>query len=199
VGYKGDCFIVDYSKVYYMGFRDGFERGMKIKDIPALGACIVGLFHVARICRCCYLDLDPVYGSKRQATPERDRASIDGLLSAALLMRLVLFIILQYLVFSKGMTDIFGDARDNIVQGTIFADYFRGEFDIGKVLSVDRYNTHSMSVFNGLYFLIFGRDIIFLKYSYTCDVAAGWLIYDFLGVRIRLSRAGCLHISTFLA
>jgi len=70
----------------------------------------------------------------RQATPERDRGALTGLLSAALLMRLVLFIILQYLVFSKGMTDIFGDARDNIVQGTIFADYFRGEFDIGKVL-----------------------------------------------------------------
>ena len=117
----------------------------------------------------------------RRATPERDRGTLTGLLSAALLMRLALFIILQYLVFSRGMTDIFGDARDNIIQGTIFADYFRGEFDIGRVLSVDRYNTHSMSVFNGLYFLIFGRDIIFLKYiNMLAMLAAGWLIYDFL-------------------
>jgi len=117
----------------------------------------------------------------RRAAPERDRKALTGLLAAALIMRLTLFVILQYLVFSRGMTDIFGDARDNIMQGTIFADYFRGELDIGRVLTIDRYNTHAMSVFNGLYFLVFGKDIIFLKYiNSLAMLAAGWFIYDFL-------------------
>lgn len=113
------------------------------------------------------------------ATPGPDRRTIMRLMAYSLLLKVVIFCVLQYFIFSRGMLDIFGDAQDNIIQGTVFGDYFRGEYNIGKVLTLGRYNTHSMSIFNGMYFMVFGADIISLKFLNMIAVtAAGWFIYD---------------------
>ena len=117
----------------------------------------------------------------RCATPEEDRRTVSSLLGYSLAVRIVLFCVLQYFIFSRGVLDIFGDAQDNIIKGMLFGDYFTGKFNIGKVLTIDRYNTHSMSLFNGAYFALFHDDIILLKYINMLAVtAAGWLAYDLL-------------------
>ena len=117
----------------------------------------------------------------RCATPAADRRAVSSLLAYSLAVRIALFCALQYFIFSRGLLDIFGDAQDNIVKGILFGDYFAGKFNIGKVLTVGRYNTHSLSFFNGAYFALFRNDIILLKYiNILAMTAAGWLVYDFL-------------------
>lgn len=134
----------------------------------------------------------------RSATPQADRRAVIRLLSVSLALRVILFCILQYFILSRGMIDIFGDAQDNITQGVIFDNYFRGAYNVGKVLSIDRYNTHTMSFFNGIFFAVFGYDLVSLKYLNILAVtAAGWLIYDFLR-RSYSSSAGKIAAAIFL-
>ncbi|MFA6355628.1 MAG: hypothetical protein WCY23_00815 [Candidatus Omnitrophota bacterium] len=135
-----------------------------MKGLAAAAICTWALFYIVR-----------------RATPEEDRKPVSSLLAYSLALKLILFLVIQYAALSRGLLDIFGDAQDNIIKGILFGDYFRGKFDIGQVLSVGRYNTHSMSFFNGAYFAVFRDDIIFLKYINMLAVtAAGWLTYDFL-------------------
>ena len=135
-----------------------------MKGLAAAAICTWALFYIVR-----------------RATPEEDRKPVLSLLAYSLALKLILFLVIQYAALSRGLLDIFGDAQDNIIKGILFGDYFRGEFDIGQVLSFGRYNTHSMSFFNGAYFAVFRDDIIFLKYINMLAVtAAGWLVYDFL-------------------
>ena len=134
----------------------------------------------------------------RRATPEGDRKTVVSLLASSLALRIIVFCALQFFILSRGSLDIFGDAQDNIINGIYLSDYFRGGAIIGKVIYAGRYNTHSMSFFNGIFFTFFGKDFIALKYMNLLAItAAGWLIYDFLR-RTYSSVAGKIASAIFL-
>ena len=128
----------------------------------------------------------------------KDRRYILALLGAALLLRLLVFIVLQYICFSKESLDIFGDAEDNIIQGFYLGDYFKGAQDLSQSISGLRYNTHGMSFFNGIFFFLFGEDFIALKYlNILFASVSGWLVYDLCG-RIYSRKAGRIAATIFL-
>jgi len=119
----------------------------------------------------------------RRNTGEDDRRFVLFMISAAVVLRVAGLIILQYKCLSMGQLDIFGDAQDNIIQGINISDSIRNMKEIPvtpqSILS-SRYNTHSMTIFNGIFFLLFGHDIVSLKYVNILAICAtAWIIYDF--------------------
>ncbi|MFA5317204.1 MAG: glycosyltransferase family 39 protein [Dehalococcoidales bacterium] len=122
-----------------------------------------------------------------------DRRFVLFVVSVAILLRVACLILLQYKCFSLNQLDIFGDAQDNIIQGINISESIRNMKDIPvtpqSILS-SRYNTHSMTLFNGIYFLLFGNDIVSLKYLNVLAISAtAWLIYD-IAKKIYSSMAG---------
>lgn len=124
-----------------------------------------------------------VFYAVRRNTPEEDRRFVLFLISAALIIRVAGLIILQYKCISTGQLDIFGDAQDNIIQGINISDSIRNMKEIPvtpQSILTSRYNTHSMTIFNGIFFLLFGYDIVSLKYINILAICAtAWIIYDF--------------------
>ncbi len=119
----------------------------------------------------------------RRNTPEEDRRFVLFMISAALIIRAAGLIILQYKCISMGQLDIFGDAQDNIIQGINISDSIRNMKEIPvtpQSILTSRYNTHSMTIFNGIFFLLFGHDIVSLKYVNILAICAtAWIMYDF--------------------
>jgi 4-amino-4-deoxy-L-arabinose transferase-like glycosyltransferase len=119
----------------------------------------------------------------RRNTAEEDRRFVLFMISAAMIIRVAGLIVLQYKCISMGQLDIFGDAQDNIIQGINISDSIRNMKEIPvtpQSILTSRYNTHSMTIFNGIFFLLFGHDIISLKYINILAICAtAWIMYDF--------------------
>ncbi|MFA5094877.1 MAG: glycosyltransferase family 39 protein [Candidatus Omnitrophota bacterium] len=137
----------------------------------------------------------------RRNTPEEDRRFVLFMISAALIIRIAGLIILQYKCISMGQLDIFGDAQDNIIQGINISDSIRNMKEIPvtpQSILTSRYNTHSMTIFNGIFFLLFGHDIVSLKYINILAICAtAWIMYD-LARNIYSGAAGRIALSIIL-
>jgi 4-amino-4-deoxy-L-arabinose transferase-like glycosyltransferase len=134
-------------------------------------------------------------------TGEADRKFVLFMLSAAILIRLVCLILLQYKCFSVNQLDIFGDAQDNIIQGINISDSIREMRGIPVTLQSilsSRYNTHSMTIFNGIFFLLFGNDFVSLKYINILAICAtAWIMYD-IAKKIYSAVSGRIALSIVL-
>ncbi|MFA5316110.1 MAG: hypothetical protein WC369_01645 [Dehalococcoidales bacterium] len=134
-------------------------------------------------------------------TCKEDRRFVLFVLSVAILMRVAVLIALQYKCFSMNQLDIFGDAQDNIIQGINISDSIRHMKEIPvtpQSILTSRYNTHSMTIFNGMYFLLFGNDIVSLKYINVLAICAtAWLAYD-IANKIYSSLAGRIALAIVL-
>ncbi|MFH0772362.1 MAG: hypothetical protein V1933_07065 [Candidatus Omnitrophota bacterium] len=116
----------------------------------------------------------------------------------AVALRLAIFIPGQYYCFSKGRLDIFGDGQDNLLQGAVFSDHLKEGFAGKPYFAFDRYNTHGKTVFNLLFFYLFGMDVISLKYlNILCVVISGWFTYD-IAKSISSSSAARIAMSAVL-
>lgn len=130
-----------------------------------------------------------------------DRKYILYMMGIGVITRLVALLIVQYIVFSDGRLDIFGDAQDNINQGVSVCDFLLGK--TSSTVSLDaifsnRYNTHGKTFFNGLFFALFGKDIVALKYmNILAVVLSSWLVYDVLR-RIYSAKAGKIAMTVVL-
>lgn len=115
-------------------------------------------------------------------TDERDRSFVVFILAAALILRIIAFIFVQYWCFSSGNIDLLGDAQDNLAQGISITESLkssdRSHLTFESLLS-SRYNTHGKTFFNGIFFLLLGKDPVSLKYlNFLAILLTGWLIYD---------------------
>lgn len=132
---------------------------------------------------------------------EKDRRFVVFILSLALILRIVAFIFMQYNCFSAGNLDALGDAQDNLIQGLQISDSLKNATTSGSFFMsplMNRYNTHGKTVFDGIFFLFFGNDIISVKYlNLLAILLAGWLIYD-LARKICSSLAGKTALTIFL-
>ena len=130
-------------------------------------------------------------------TSSDDRVYILTITALALALRLTAVIILQYNCTKRGVFDIFWDAQDNITRGFTIADSLTGASS-QKILVFGGYNTNGLTYFNGIFFALFGKDVIALKYiNFLCILAAAWLIYD-LTVKIYSALAGRIAMAIIL-
>lgn len=134
-------------------------------------------------------------------TPAPDRRFILTVSCAAVILRLINFIIVQYYCVANNILDIFGDAKDNIITGINILNYTIGvsnnSIPLVSVIS-GRYNTHAQSLLNAIFFFLFGKDIISIKYiNILAGALSGWLIYDFTR-KIYSPAAGKTAMAVFL-
>lgn len=135
-----------------------------------------------------------------RSTDTVDRKFVFAVMGMALVLRLLAIIFVQSYCFSRGITDIFGDASDNIEQGKNVVIYLKEGNDTLKkwFFEPTSYNIHGKTFFNGLFFITFGKDLISLKFlNSLCIVLLSWQIYD-LTRKIYSSAAGKIAMSIIL-
>lgn len=132
-------------------------------------------------------------------TDEQDKIYISLIFFLAITLRLIALYVVQNYCLFKGITDIIGDALDNINRGFMISDFLRGEADNLPIsLSFKQYNAHILTIFNGIFFALFGKDVFSLKYiNILCIALSGWMIYD-LGKKIFNSMVGKIAMTIFL-
>lgn len=136
-------------------------------------------------------------------TDIEDRHFMSVIMGLNFIVKLIGFVLVEYYCFKIGYFDIFGDAHMNIEVGLQISDFLtKGQqifyIPFSYMFKSGRYNIHGMTFFNGLYFSIFGNDIISIKYiNILCSLITGWMVYD-LTKRISSSAAGKIAISIVL-
>ncbi len=113
-------------------------------------------------------------------TSVEERGYIFKILAAAFILRLAFFVLLNYYLFHNGIFDVFGDAVDNLLRGKYVAAYLKNEItELPILLTLGTYNAHLLTIFNGLFFALFGYDIISIKYlNIIFGLVLSWLVYD---------------------
>ncbi|MFA5164087.1 MAG: hypothetical protein WC481_00780 [Candidatus Omnitrophota bacterium] len=176
---------------------------MKRLSVRFLAVCVMfgASYLISPGLAVCILLSSVFFYAIRRNTGEEDRRFVLFVLSVAILIRAATLITLQYKCISMNQLDIFGDAQDNIIQGINISESIRHIRDIPvtfqSILS-SRYNTHSMTIFNGMYFLLLGNDIVSLKYINVLAICAtAWLAYD-IAKKIYSSTAGRIALMIVL-
>lgn len=121
-------------------------------------------------------------------TPRDSRKFILGTMLLALALRLISLSFIQIYCYPRtenviyAKLDIFGDAQDNIFKGmhvsNVLREKARPNFVVNSILTRE-YNVHGKIFFNGIFFALFGNDIVPLKYiNFLCIIISAWMIYD---------------------
>lgn len=133
-----------------------------------------------------------------RATDADDRHFVFSIMILALVARIAFFTVVQYSCFSAGILDIFGDAAGNLEHGWTVRNFLEGRFEVRRgslFMDLGMYNVHGKTIFNGMFFALFGSDMLSLKYlNILFAVITGWLAYD-LAKEHYCSNAGKIAIT----
>lgn len=132
---------------------------------------------------CVFLTFFLFYAVNKNTYAE-DRRYVLSVMVVGLALRFVTIIVVQYYCVANGKLDIFGDSGDNLLQGWDVRNFLIGvpgsaKYYIEDIWSGFGHNVHGKTMFNAMFFLLFGKSILSLKYiNLLCVAASGWLVYD---------------------